>query len=247
MRLFIVSFLLLLGSISVFAQKKMQDVVYLKNGSILRGQLVNTENTATISILITGNNLLVFDAAEVDKITAEPKRTAPEIKKTGFANTTELGLLAGGNNSSPALSLITINGYTFNPYLTVGVGVGIQFWWDMYQGNGWYYYNGTGKIFPLFADIRGDVLPKSRITPVYYVRAGYGFATSPNEATNSKGGVMLGAGAGFKIRGSENIGWFLSVGYNYQKNYSEYPIWDGSAIKTDLTLRRIALQTGISF
>lgn len=247
MRLIFVSLLLLFACLYTFAQKKMQDVVYLKNGSVLRGTLVTTQNAGKVAIQIVGNSLFVFDAAEVEKITTEHKRAALEPKKRGFANTTELGLLAGGSNSSPAMSLVTVNGYTLTPYTTIGIGTGIQFWWDLYQSNGWYYYNNTSKIIPLFADVRGDLLPRNKITPLYYARFGYGFAISPDEAINSKGGVMFGAGAGFKIRGTENLGWFLSVGYHYQKSYSEYPIWDGTSIKTDLRLRRIALQTGISF
>jgi len=247
MRLVFVLFFLLLACLCAFAQKKMQDVVYLKNGSVLRGQLVNGQNTGKVAIQIIGNNLFVFDAAEVDKITQEPKRTPLDPKKRGFANTTELGLFAGGGNSSPALSLTTVNGYTVNPYATAGIGTGIQFWWDLYQANGWYYYSNTTKIIPMFADVRGDLLPGNRITPLYYARVGYGFAITPDEADNTRGGVMFSAGAGFKIRGAENLGWFLAIGYHYQKNYSEYPVWDGTVIKTDLRLRRIALQTGISF
>ena len=65
--------LLSLISFTSFAQtqKKKQDVLYLKNGGILRGQVLKTDSDSTITIEILGKNIFVYDLSEVKVVTRE--------------------------------------------------------------------------------------------------------------------------------------------------------------------------------
>lgn len=72
-----------------FAQSKYQDVVYLKNGSILRGVIIELIPEETVTIEIIGNNVFVFRMEEVEKIVKElpPKNKVevdPSFRKRGY-------------------------------------------------------------------------------------------------------------------------------------------------------------------
>lgn len=246
-KVFVVLFALMM-CVSSFAQKRIQSVVYLKNGSVLRGELVNPESSGKVSIKIAGNNLFVYDLSEVDKITTESSATNLEYKKHGFAHSSQLGFLIGGEGDGIGLDLHTVNGYKFSPYTNVGVGVGVQFYWNLPNINYWYYTpSNTTRIIPIFANFSGDLLPAKHITPHYYARVGYGIASNNNEYVDTKGGLMFGLGGGFKLRGNGPLSWILGVDYNFQKLYSESSQWEGNLNKTELSIRRLVITTGISF
>ncbi len=54
-----------------FAQNNFQEVVYLKNGSIIRGVIVEQVPNKTITISTADGNLFVFRIDEIEKITKE--------------------------------------------------------------------------------------------------------------------------------------------------------------------------------
>lgn len=64
-------FLLLLAS-SGFAQRNFQDVVYLKNGAIVRGSIIELIPDKSIKIEEEDNNIFFFKMDDIDKITKEP-------------------------------------------------------------------------------------------------------------------------------------------------------------------------------
>jgi len=70
-------FLVLFYSVpSVSAQEPMQEVVYLKNGSIIRGQVIEQIPNVSIKIQTRDGNIFVYKMEEVLKIVKEP---IPEI------------------------------------------------------------------------------------------------------------------------------------------------------------------------
>jgi len=61
----------------LLAQKKgWQDVVYLKNGSIIRGQLLESSPAEVVKIETVGRNLFVFKPEEVERVAREYTRAA---------------------------------------------------------------------------------------------------------------------------------------------------------------------------
>ena len=84
----------------LFAQKNAQDVVYLKNGSIIRGFISEFIPDKSVTIKTADQNIFVFEIAEVEKITREEppnskKDWTPYIRGKGYFNETELRLLIG--------------------------------------------------------------------------------------------------------------------------------------------------------
>ena len=68
----------LMGMTFAFAQGNMQDVVYLKNGSIIRGDIIEMVPSETVKIMTADGCVFIYDFADVEKFTKEqPKGAGP--------------------------------------------------------------------------------------------------------------------------------------------------------------------------
>ena len=63
--------ILLLCTSSLFAQSNLEDVVYLKNGSIIHGTIVEQVPNQSIKIKTKDGNIFSYKLDEVEKITKE--------------------------------------------------------------------------------------------------------------------------------------------------------------------------------
>ena len=232
---------------SLLAQNtEKQDVIYLKNGSIIRGSIIEYISEETIKIEIVGQNVLVFGIDEVEKMQQEDVLTKKKGKRpiyfseSRFANHSSLGVLFS-QNDGPSSSIETVNSYRIKPYMSVGLGVGIM--WINTWRLGW------ARAMPIFADIRGDVLQKSRTTPFYYAQIGYGIDTAGELNDERKGGVYFGLGTGIKIRTRSKMAFTFGIGYAQQhQEIMETDWWNnGQIIQRSINYRRIALRTGFAF
>jgi hypothetical protein len=120
----------------------MEDVVYLKNGSIIHGTIIEQVPNQTIKIKTKDGNVFVYKMEEILKYTKEEKQSPDsnknnssnndEYKTTGFTNITELegglgGNAGGGGNSVIGFGLRTINGFQINEHFSLGLGIGINY------------------------------------------------------------------------------------------------------------------------
>ena len=67
----ILFFVCLMGMTFAFAQTSLQDVVYLKNGSIIRGDIIEMVPGETIKIMTSDGSVFVHDYADVEKFAKE--------------------------------------------------------------------------------------------------------------------------------------------------------------------------------
>jgi len=65
---------------SAFSQTSMQEVVYLKNGSIIKGIVIEQVPNEYVKVQTRDGSIFVYNANEVEKITKEP------ISKTSYYN-----------------------------------------------------------------------------------------------------------------------------------------------------------------
>src|SRR5688500_12949502 len=66
--------IILFGALStarVMAQSDMEDVIYLKNGSIYRGVIIEQIPNVSMKIKTLGGNVFAVGIAEIEKITKE--------------------------------------------------------------------------------------------------------------------------------------------------------------------------------
>lgn len=194
--------LLFIGSITAGVAQNVQEVVYLKNGSIVRGVVIEQVPGVSLKIQTSDGSIFAYQMSDVEKITKEAGKTNLKSNSfnnrsgndTGYKGFIDLGYTIGtGDWGVDRIELSTSHGYQFNPYLYVGAGVAAN-----------YYLDAEVVGLPIFAHVRGNILDNS-ISPYIDFRIGY----SPLEDVQ---GLYMAPSVGCKIY-SFNV----SVGYVMQK------------------------------
>jgi hypothetical protein len=242
--------LLLSAFFTAHAQEvEKEAAIYLKNGNVIRGRLVMSmfDNYMTVKTSETDHMEIGYD--KIDRIVfgkdvVKPKDTIPPFYlKPGFMHMTEAGLIAGNNDNGEgtAYSISTVNGYRFNPYFGVGLGIGID---------------GYNRItmMPIFLSFRGN-LKKSNVTPFYFLNAGYSAAWENDnlewiEYDYVRGGFMLQPGLGYMFA-FKNMAMYFNLGYKIQQSEIAYNFQNGWATPTEIqeerTRKRLTMSIGIAF
>ena len=242
---FLPVFLFLFLPASLLAQKKgWQDVVYLKNGSIIRGHLLEGTPPDMVRIETIGQNLFVFKQAEVERIAREyTKATFKYPYQRGYQNITDAGISVGYKPTINAFSdpgrsvdvtLQTFNGYQFFPALAVGLTTAI----DTYGGV---------TLLPVALGIRGDIT-KTKVRPYYGFDAGYAldWLSNPNLPANHNGGFLWSPTLGLKFNSQKTHAFVLNLGYRNQKATAETRM--GNMLSTQSHhYQRILFRIGMSF
>lgn len=242
----ILVFLTLLFIVNItFAQGEKKDVIYLKNGSAIRGQIINRFPNGQIQMKRGDNSYQVYNLAQYDSI-GKIYRVQPK-----FFNLSETGILVGSSKDKYAAqpSLMNISGWKFEDRLSVGVGAGVEFLSEVY--------------IPVVADFRYYLKCKG-LHPFVGIQAGYSFAiTKPDsvrvyymELSNSfgilpgndlevkaKGGFLLNPFVGISTRLNEKMTLTYSIGYRIMRLH--YIREDN--YKFDTNFNRLVLKIGLIF
>lgn len=199
----------------VQAQGKIQDVLHLKNGSIIRGQIQENSDPNKVSIITADQSLWVFEKTEIKKTTSEKKPTLVPTAE-GYYGVFDLGLYNGRDQWSsrlyPALHLV--NGYQFNEKVAAGIGVGIETYGNM-------------GYAPLFAEGRYFLLHK-KTTPFLAGRAGWALPIGNQFVDGEpvyRGGLLLGGVIGFRRYLKQNFGFQVAAGYSHQQTKQTSNWW----------------------
>ena len=91
LRLILLSVLLILSVAIMVAQTVYRDVVYLKNGNVIKGTIVETIPEKSIKIETADGNLFVYNMSDIEKLTKEAvvapaKESKPVIERLGNDN-----------------------------------------------------------------------------------------------------------------------------------------------------------------
>jgi hypothetical protein len=233
--------------IPAFAQKGKKDIVYLKSGGIIKGQII-TNDLDHIRINSSGNQW-VFKMAEVDSISKHSKVVSERSPAQDYFFDTSLGFLIGnsGNSQIAPFSFMTSFNYKVVDKLYVGAGLGAEFLDETYM--------------PAFAQFRYKFRETS-FTPIVNLQVGYQVPLEKESRTNfnnynvdytsyyqnnqklqTEGGFLINPSIGFQQFTSDNIGWFFMVGYRYhQLNYS-----GDNGYKLETNISRLSLKIGFIF
>jgi hypothetical protein len=209
-----------------FAQKELQDVVYLKNGSIIRGLIVETVPNKTVKIVTIDGSSFVFQMDDILRITKEPKVHPYGEDDESDQNRTYAGFLLVGlheavsNASGQFFSIHLVNAIHIDRS-TLGAGIGL----DLIAG--------ASSVFltPLWIDGRtffGDGDAKTFLWGQFgYTLGSGGLGMYVGE------GILYGAGFGIKYQSPGDIGFVLDAGYEVQNvvrgNYGAIQIRLGMA------------------
>lgn len=228
------------------------DVVYLKNGSIFRGQIELYEYGKELRLRLYENQVLVFEAKNIKKIVqtaneSEKEEKEIESKKTyafreqGFYFHSSLGYIGGNNlwgNYIDAFNVHSQVGYQFNRLIGAGIGTGVDF-----------YNVGLGSIIPVYGAARG-YLKKSNFSPFYQLAAGMGIPIKNENSgfSDSKAGYYLAPELGFRFGASNEANMTLGIGLTWQK--ATYITTFGDTVtknEDNYTFRRFNLKIGVLF
>ncbi len=208
----------------LFAQNNYQDVVYLKNGSIIRGTIIEQVPNKSIKIETANRNVFVYQMDEIEKITKEEIIKNQKVKYTGKRRGF-IGLSLGANvpigkfadaNDGAAKTGFQINlidfGYLFSD------NVGITATWfgasNPIEGGGsdYLWSHGGLMVGPLFS------LPVSKkiewdIKPMI----GFSSASITNTELETALSFAFNVGTGFRFNVSRLIALTLGIDYTTSK------------------------------
>ncbi|MCW5906566.1 MAG: hypothetical protein KIS94_01820 [Chitinophagales bacterium] len=258
-------YVLLLTASMAFAQSEIEDVVYLKNGSVIRGKITEQKFGESLKIELLGGSVFVFRESEIDSIKKENIRKAKlnrlktdyYRKDRGFQNISQVGIIYGvalknndnytdyyynNNRDDIGISIHTINGYRFWSYLFVGAGVGIDRFISYRQ-----------TFSPFYVRVASEFL-KRKVTPFVFVDAGYAVMwkqpSNDYQTFRSKGGAYTSAGGGIRIFTRSRASVMLSAAY--RMNMSETKWWytqwnEGTYYTIKRTYQRMVASVGVTF
>lgn len=247
----VLSFLILFISLIVFCQDvQYEDVVYLKNGSVIRGMIIEQIPNETIKIKTADNNLFVFEFEQIKKITKEETSTGinengnkertgnGELKYRGFESLMDVYLALEMEEGNPLMGMNITAGYRFFPQLFIGAGAGLELYPD-------------GNMVPVFFNARTDFVP-AKATPFFSINVGYAFGWVEDTDGSDWGGVFYEPGIGVRFNISKNFGFNLSSTLKFQRaytNYYEYCYPDPGyhEYRESITYRLFTFKVGFSF
>jgi len=224
---------LVLISFVLHAQNLTEDVVYLKDGSIYRGIIVEQVPNVSLKVQIVGGSIIAIQLIDVDKIAKEaPQSLVEQVSKEKPQRAERIktpfeprkkGYFFQGQLLTEALQggMRFVNGYKFGRFGHLGIGVGF----DALGGsvlnravNGLNTFSLQGVYLPLYIYYAGDILP-TRITPFYVVEAGYAHPLNYNNVTlGGAGDVGFGDGGSYQIDGGGVMGTVgLGVRFNTRR------------------------------
>lgn len=230
-----------------FRASRMQDVLYLENGWVIRGWVMSSDDADSVFIETVGRNVFVFDRSEVKVQTEEPrprrsgrKPYVPAPVPRGYTGYVQMGSLTGTDRwgATSTFELVTAHGYRFSHLATVLGGTGINLF-------------PQGPMMPLFVEGRSQ-LREVGTSFVVHGKAGYGIPLTDFNSggwgvieSYRAGGLLGEVGMGIRIPTPRKMAWLFSVGYRIQQaqEYIEYE-W-GEIIDRQISYRRIGINLGI--
>ncbi len=243
--------LLLLAGLLAYtahAQKRTQDAIHLKNGSVIRNASGMKHLDSLIEVQTRDGSTIRFAATDLEKIVREPVK--PAFRTKGYFLGAEVGAGLGKTyeprNGMPAqatqkLQVQVVNGYWFTPRWAAGIGAGL----DSYE-----YNNRNITVTPVFVHLVSAPLT-GRLSPVATLDVGHGWysgklssGTAANE--HNRGGLLFNPAAGFLARTSRKTSFLFTIGYRTQA----YHYWRDdfeSRTESDVVFRRMSVRLGWMF
>ncbi|CAA9291770.1 MAG: hypothetical protein AVDCRST_MAG56-4647 [uncultured Cytophagales bacterium] len=243
--------LLVLLELVLPAAAQQQEVIHLKNGSVIRNIAEMQHADSLIRVRTADGSVFVFGPGDLARMGYE--RRPSRYKTSGYLLDIEWGVLSGRQSPrwqfGPAreavnsFSFSVVNGYRFNRLVGVGVGVGL----DAYR---------EGVITPLFVRASGHLF-NARFSPVYALDAGYGFYSpvfndlpggDNSVAYRFRGGLMGNAAGGVQVFLGRDIALYTMLGYRVQQARFAYSsdVLESREVE-QLLFRRLSLRLGFSF
>ncbi|MCG8410445.1 MAG: hypothetical protein MI739_04075 [Bacteroidales bacterium] len=234
-----------------YAQDTYKSVVYMKNGNVFQGKVIDINVNQSITIIDERGNERVLLQSDIEKIEKSYIKNDSKINYTqkGSYVFVSIGLLVGNGNDFNSvtlpLSFMFINGYQFDSRIGVGGGVGFEL------------LNKDETYVPVFADFRYTI-SNARRNHFVSMQSGYvlslddsnqnDYVGSVDGATDlkTKGGFFLNPTIGLKINLTKRNAFSFEVGFRYMEIFQEYKKGQ-ELIKRKLEYNRMNFRFGYHF
>ena len=207
------------SGMSLLAQN-LKEVVYLKNGSIIKGTIIEQVPGESLKIQTTDGSIFVCKLSEVEKITKETMKPVIANNPTAvkYASEEEEGNRPeSGNGLKSGFRMLVETGYQYALTDESNVTVGGQIGSHFYIGGGLgirYYTTRKSFAMPIYANFRWDIINR-RVTPFIDAKGGY----TPIDIN----GYNFSTGVGCRVRLGNKLGLSASLGVELQDfNDSNY-------------------------
>jgi len=212
-------FILLLITVYQLSAQKTKDVLYLKNGSVINGTLMEIVDNQ-FKVRTSDGSLFIFNSSEVDKY-LKVASSFEGRKKAGFGFALEAGLLAGSQQSNydAPFSFNALLSFATETKNVFGLGSGVEF---------------LGRAYtPVFMEFKRLIYDR-KTTPFVFLRGGRLLYLGVDESASSvytwpqtsnktryRGGMSLTMGTGISWQKDETE-IYLSFAYRYaHTSYTE--------------------------
>lgn len=243
MKTIFVLFFSLLISQSIIAQTaSAPQIVLLKDGSLLKGTVLEENESGTLKIVLKSGDEIELPYALVESIKKNKNQeivfsNGSKAMTKGFYQLVQFGMLPGYSNEEQDQLLWGLTGkyamgYRFHHLLAVGAGVGVD------------YYNQF--MLPVFVDVRGFLFKKA-VSPYYSLNVGYGSPLQFRENwITKKGGAMVNPAIGLRVARAKHV-FNMNVGYQVQQMIASSSDWGGGTTTDKITYRRWSIGLGWEF
>jgi hypothetical protein len=221
----------------------MDDVVYLKNGSEVRGRILQVYPDSVVQIMQAGGSIWNFPMQDIQMIAKEQKlrQKAAVTDLKGYQFGAGLGFLvrSGSNSTSfkAPLTVHVLNTYGITPAISAGAGVGLEFF--------------QVTQLPVYLDLRYYYNRRSYASFVFMqggAMVPLGHKQRDLDGSNYKGktGYLLNPGIGFLLPLNEKTAFSISFSYRYHelRSVRETPLTDYQRTEK---MNRFNIQLGFLF
>jgi len=212
---FLVALLLLSFSNQVLSQSTFTETVYLKNGSIVKGSIVEWVPNESISLKLADGSVFVFKISEITKVSrslpdenVKVSSTKQLITDTARKYESQVSFGYGSNVGKYGLNVLSYNwvyGINIKPKHYIGAGTGLRYYSVSDQ-------DGSITMIPIIFDYKYR-LNNNQISPYAKMAAGY----SLNITTGfDNSGFLINPrlGVDFALGGTSI---FVELGYHSQQ------------------------------
>lgn len=214
------------------------DMVYLNNGSIINGKLVE-QNDNSFKIETCCGSLFVYDKSEVLKIEVGAGSMPLQIKSKGYFNYTSMGLLAGSemDDKRSIFSVLMEHHYQVNSNLSVGGVMGVEF------------YNESaaplGGVLKVVLPLKGKSSFFAGFSGGHLMPLEDAKSTDYEEISDTKGGPFVNTELGLIIPSNSNTNMFVALGYRYNELNYVREDWYYGDVERKVTYNRLSLKLGV--
>lgn len=214
-KILLVLAIVLFGMTGTVSAQSLEETIYLKNGSIIRGVIIEQIPNESMKIQTRDGSVFVYRMEDIQKTTKEQtynsyrslRNSAGRFSafniEPGYFGSINFGYEIGVGGGDDRIKFDVVNGYRIQPEFSIGVGIGVK-----------YFTNVEFATIPLYAHLRSDLL-RQNVTPFIAFNIGYNISTK----SILKGGLLAEPSVGIGIRMNRKSQLNISLGYslNYFK------------------------------